>query len=226
MHDDKRAFFRKIVAGIGVGAVASSLGTRASAQGTGDWAPALEPQDRWLDEIGGRHRQVFDTITPDGVARALTFTYTFYAANKDAYAIEPKDLGVILILRSGSTPFGFNDKIWTRYNAGLANRTKVVDPKTQSAPLVNIYNAADRASLLPTNGLTLDALAGMGGHFAVCSVSAKKLATALAKETGETVDSIFTELQANTISNARMVPDGIVALNRAQEHHFSLCYTG
>jgi len=226
MRANKRAFFQTVLAGMGIGAVAAPFSGSARAQQTGKWVPVQESQDRWLDDIGGRHRQVFDTITPEGVARALTFTYTFYAASKDAYGIEPKDLGVLMIFRSGSTPFGFNDKIWSKYSAGLSSRSKLVDPVAKSAPVLNMYNAADRAAQLPTNGLTLDALAGMGGQFAVCSVSSKKLAAALAKDTGESADSVFAELQANTVANARMVPAGIVALNRAQEHHFSLCYTG
>lgn len=226
MRDDKRAFFRNMVGGLGIGALAVSLADSARAQATGNWSPAQEPQDRWLDEMGGRHRQVFDTITPEGVARALTFTYTFYAANKDAYGIEPKDLAVIMIFRAGSTPFGFKDTIWSKYSVALANRTKLLDPVTKSAAVVNIYNAADKTAALPTNGLTLDALAGMGAQFAICSVASKKLAAALAKDTGATAESVFAEMQANLVPNARMVPAGIIAVNRAQEHHFSLCYTG
>jgi hypothetical protein len=208
----------------GIGAMAASSGARAEADR--HWSPAMEPQDSWLDEIGGRHRQVFDTISAEGVARALTFTHTFYAANKEAYGIEPKDLAVVMILRAGSTGFGFNDKIWSKYSAGLAKRYKVTDPVTKSTPAINIYNAADRAASLPTNGLTLEALAGMGGRFAICSVASRKLAAALAADSGGSADAIYAEMLANTIANARMAPAGIVAVNRAQEHRYALCYAG
>ena len=187
--------------------------------------PASEPQDAWLDQTGARHRQVFDTISPEGVARALTFTHTFYVANKDAYGLEPKDLAVLMILRAGSTGFGFNDKMWAKYFVGMAKRAKVIDPVTKDAPVINIYNAADRAKLLPTNGLTLEALAGMGGRFAICSVATRHLAKALATDTGGNADAIFAELAANTIVGARLAPAGIIAVNRAQEHHYALCYT-
>lgn len=226
MHADKRSFFHALLAGLGAGALATPFMGSARAEQAGGWVPAREPQDRWLDDISGRHRQLFDTITPEGVARALTFTYTFYAANKDAYGIEPKDLGVVMILRSGSTPYGFNDKIWAKYGTALFGRTKLADPVTKAAPVVNLYNAPDKAAQLPTNGLTLDTLTGMGGRFAVCSVSSRKLAAALAQETGGSADSVLAELQGNLVSGARLVPAGIVALNRAQERHFSLCYTG
>jgi hypothetical protein len=214
---------RNLFGAFGVGAVAVSSGARAEAR---NWSPTMEPQDNWLDDTPARHRQVFDTISAEGVARALTFTHTFYAANKEAYGIEPRDLAVVTILRAGSTGFGFNDTIWSKYSAGLAKRYKVTDPITKSAPVINIYNTADRASLLPTNGLTFDALARMGGRFAICSVASRKLAAALAADMGGSADAIYVEMAANMIANARMAPAGIVAVNRAQEHHYALCYAG
>jgi len=186
----------------------------------------MEPQDSWLDDTPARHRQVFDTISADGVARALTFTHTFYAANREAYGIEPKDLAVVMILRAGSTGFGFTDTFWSKYSAGLAKRYKVTDPVTKSEAAINIYNTADRASLLPTNGLTFDALARMGGRFAICSVASRKLATALAADMGGSTEAIYADMMANMVTNARMAPAGIVAVNRAQEHHYALCYAG
>lgn len=222
MGNHKRAFMRGLFGAFGVAAASSG----ARAETSRNWSPALEPQDNWLDDTPARHRQVFDTISPEGVARALTFTHTFYAANKEAYGIEPKDLAVVMILRAGSTGFGFNDTIWSKYSAGLAKRYKVSDPVTKAAPVINIYNAADRASLLPTNGLTFDALGWMGGRFAICSVASRKLAAALAADMGGSADAIYAEMAANMIANTRMAPAGIVAVNRAQEHHYALCYAG
>jgi hypothetical protein len=223
MPNHKRAFMRGLFGAFGVGAVAAS---GAHAQTPRNWSPAMEPQDNWLDDTPARHRQVFDTISPDGVARALTFTHTFYAANKEAYGLEPKDLAVVMILRAGSTGFGFTDTFWSKYSAGLAKRYKVTDPITKAEAAVNIYNAADRASLLPTNGLTFDTLARMGGRFAICSVASRKLAVALAADMGASADAIYADMMANMIASARMAPAGIVAVNRAQEHHYALCYAG
>ena len=222
MPNHKRAFMRGLFGAFGVAAASSG----AQAQAFRNWSPAMEPQDNWLDDAPARHRQLFDTISPDGVARALTFTHTFYAANKDAYGIEPKDLAVVMILRAGSTGFGFNDMFWSKYSAGLEKRYKMTDPVTKAAPAINIYNAADRASLLPTNGLTFDTLARMGGRFAICSVASRKLAAALAADMGGSADAIYAEMTANIIASARMAPAGIVALNRAQEHRYALCYAG
>jgi intracellular sulfur oxidation DsrE/DsrF family protein len=44
----------------------------------------------------------------------------------------------------------------------------------------------------------------------------------IAEAMGGNQDAIFNELTANIVSNARMVPAGIVAVNRAQERGYSL----
>jgi len=227
MGTDKRTFFRNLLGGLGIGAITGAASYKAaSAKNAESWSPVSEPQDRWLDGSGQKHRQLFDTISSEGVARALTFTNTFYAANRDGYGLEAKDLGVLMIFRAGSTAFGFNDNIWSKYSSALAKRYKLTDPTTNAAPIVNIYNSADKVASLPTNGLTLEALSRMGGQFAVCSVASQKLAAALAEDTGNKRDSIFREFLANLVPSARMVPAGIIAVNRAQEHQYALCYTG
>jgi hypothetical protein len=226
MKTDKRAFFRQMLTGLGVGvASAAAIAHKSVAFAAEGPGPVSEAQDAWLDQLGRRHRQVFDTISPDGVARALTFTYTFYDASKDGYGIAPAELGVVMIFRSGSTAFGLNDHIWSKYGAAISKIYKFTDPTTKAAASVNVYNAADKAASLPTNGLTLDALAQMGGRFAVCAVASRKLANAVARETGGNGDAIFAEFQANLVGNARLVPAGIIAVNRAQERRYALCYT-
>jgi intracellular sulfur oxidation DsrE/DsrF family protein len=47
----------------------------------------------------------------------------------------------------------------------------------------------------------------------------------VAEEAGGSGDAIFAELRANIVQHARMVPAGIIAVNRAQEQNYALCYT-
>jgi hypothetical protein len=222
MDENKRVMLRRALLGLGAGvAAAATFGRPAKAQGA-EWRPAMEKQDAWMDAIGGRHRMVFDTISQDGAARALTFCASYYNANKNDYDIPASELGVLMIFRSGSTPYGFNDAFWAKYSAGLDRFT---DPTTKAAPIVNIYNSAEKAPMVHTNGLTLDALAKMGGHIAVCSIASRGLAATLAPKANTTADAVFAEMGSSLVAGARMVPAGTVALNRAQERRFSVCYT-
>jgi hypothetical protein len=67
----------------------------------------------------------------------------------------------------------------------------------------------------------MDSLLKRGVHLAVCQVSTRGNAGAIATATGASADAIYNELVANLLSNAHIVPAGIVAVNRAQEHGYS-----
>ena len=62
-------------------------------------------------------------------------------------------------------------------------------------------------------------------QLAVCSIASRGLAGAIAEATGGNADNIFNELVSGLVSNARMVPAGIVAVNRAQERGYSFVST-
>jgi intracellular sulfur oxidation DsrE/DsrF family protein len=56
-------------------------------------------------------------------------------------------------------------------------------------------------------------------------MSTRGIATRIAKANGLEVDSVVKEITANLIGNARMVPAGILAVNRAQERGYSFIYS-
>jgi intracellular sulfur oxidation DsrE/DsrF family protein len=60
----------------------------------------------------------------------------------------------------------------------------------------------------------------------VCQVSSRGYAGGIAAATGGTADAVFNEMVANLLPNARLVPAGIVAVNRAQERGYSLADVG
>jgi len=75
-----------------------------------------------------------------------------------------------------------------------------------------------------SSGAPLDALLKRGVRLAVCSLSTRAAATAIAQKSGAKVDDVFKELTDHLVPNARMVPAGIVAVNRAQEHGYTFAY--
>ena len=96
-----------------------------------------------------------------------------------------------------------------------------MDPKTKQPPKANLYNASDYGTQLANRGTTLDSVLKQGVQLAVCSVATRGIAGAIAEATGGNTDNIFSELVSNLVSNAHMVPAGIVAVNRAQERGYS-----
>ena len=115
--------------------------------------------------------------------------------------------------------------MWEKYGVPLAARANFTDPKTRQAPKLNVYKSAEYGDQLPTRGTTLDSLLKQGVQLAVCQVATRGFAGAIADAVGGKTDTIYEELIANIVSNARMVPAGIVAVNRAQERGYSLVTT-
>jgi intracellular sulfur oxidation DsrE/DsrF family protein len=185
------------------------------------WQPERHEKDDWLDQLPGRHRMVFDTTKPDGLGEAIAFASNFMRVNRTDYGLQNSDLAVVVVVRSRSTPFAYNDAMWAKYGIPMGQRANFTDPKTKQAPKTNLYNATDYGAQLPNRGTTLDSLLKQGVQLAVCSVATRGFAGAIAEATGGNTDSIFNELTANLLSNSRMVPAGIVAVNRAQERGYS-----
>ena len=127
----------------------------------------------------------------------------------------------MIVVRHKSAPFGYNDAMWAKYGKQLSEHAEFTDPKTKEPPKVNVYARAGDAS-----GQTgqMNALIKKGVHFAVCQMSTRAIAGKITQATGVETDSVFKEIAANLIGNGRLVPAGIVAVNRAQERGYSFVY--
>ena len=94
----------------------------------------------------------------------------------------------------------------------------------KQVPTTNLYNSADYGLALPNFGSTLDSLIQRRVQFAVCDLATHFFAGMLADSTKGNADAVYRELVANVIANSHMVPAGIVAVNRAQEHGYTFSY--
>jgi|SRR5579871_4615725 len=223
---ERRSFLTSLNAGIAsIAGLALSGIARAQGRSIANprWEPARHDKDNWLDEIPGKHRVVFDTTSYDYLADATLFAGNFIRVNQADYGLPSSELATVIVVRHRSTPFGYNDAMWAKYGTAIAARSKVEDPKTKQPPKINIFNSRDYGEVLGNRGTTLDSLFKEGVQLAVCASSTRAYAASIAQAMGGDADVIFKELTSNLIgSNARMVPAGIVAVNRAQERGYSL----
>ena len=165
-----------------------------------------------MDPLPAKHRLAIDTTTPDGFRNALLFASNFMATNRNDYGLQNQDLAVIVVARHQSTGYGFNNDMWAKYGAslsGTAAGAPAPDAQAKEPPKAN------------PNSASLVTLSSQGVQFAVCSMATRRLAGTIARAAGGDTDTVFAELSANVVSNARMVPAGIVAVSRAQERGYS-----
>jgi len=215
----RRTFVARLAAAIGLAGVTSAVSETALAQTPAPqrWQPTHHPEDDWYNQTTGIHRFVFDSISPDGLSAAMGFATTFLEASKNGYGIKDADSAIIVIVRNRSTRFGYNDAMWAKYGKQFSEQlNNFVDPKTKEVPTVNIHATTDG---------TMDKLIKRGARIAVCEVATHGVASSLARSLSGDADAIFKELSANLVPSARLVPAGIVAVNRAQEHGYAL-YAG
>src|SRR5262245_10524780 len=159
--------------------------------------PARHNEDDWFDELGAKHRMVFDTTTPDGFGAALLFGNNFLDVNKNAYGLEYSDIGLVIVVRHNSTPFAFNDSIWSKYGRVFAQRLNFNDPKSKQPPETNLFNASSYGTTLTNYGITLDSMLKRGAHLAVCRVATRNFANGIASATGSQADKVNEELIAS-----------------------------
>jgi intracellular sulfur oxidation DsrE/DsrF family protein len=203
---------RAIMASLGAVAAAGALGARsAAAQAASDsFTPMLHPQDDWMSAMKGKHRIVLDVTSPDGVPDAVRFAGNLLTGHKNGWGVEESEVAVLVCFRHGATPFGYTDAIWSKYG-------KTIDPKATPPPAANPYNTGEQTQLA--------ALARRGVQFMVCGTASRGLAGRIAGQAGN-VETILTEMGANLIPSARIVPAGVVAVVHAQERRFALVSVG
>ena len=167
-----------------------------------------------------------NSSTADGGGAALLYASNFFAANKAGYNLDPPSLGVVVVLRHLSTPFGYTDAMWVKYGEGFSEIASFKDPKTKAAPKTNLYYSGDYGLSLANFGNTIPSLVQRNVQFAICNMATRFVAGVIAEKTKGNADAIYRELAANLIPNSHLVAAGVVAVNRAQERGYTLLYAG
>ena len=208
----RRSFLTRFNAGaasIAVLALGRSAVAQVKSASGGRFEPTRHDKDDWMDQIPGKHRLVIDTTSENGFRDGLLFASNFMLANRNDYGLESKDLAIIVVARHLSTGYAYNNDMWAKYGGSLAAPAAAGSP-AKEPPKTN------------PNDTSLASLSTQGVQFAVCSMATQRLAGQIARVVSGKADAIFAELTANLVSNGRMVPAGIVAVNRAQERGYSL----
>jgi intracellular sulfur oxidation DsrE/DsrF family protein len=209
----RRSFFSRfgvtLIGGAAAGAAAGGGTAPLQAQSEGRFESMRHAQDDWLD-VPAKHRYIVDAPNPDGFNIAIQFTTTYYNINVNDYGLKDNDLAIVLVARHRSTLLAYSDAIWAKYGKPISDRNGVLDPKTKLPPTINLQR--ERLEPLIKRGLRL----------AVCNQASRGYAGAIAMAMGLKQDDVFEEMKANLLPNARLVPAGIVTVNRAQERGYSL----
>jgi hypothetical protein len=221
----RRSFLARVAAGTAAFGAAFALPSALEAQSE----LQSHELDKWIDELKGRHRQVYDCVTK-GKVSDMRYADNFIRANTTDYGLKETDLSSIVSLRHDATPFGYNDAMWEKYKIGEAldiparggggGRGGRAD--TSPAP------AADSGAKATRNPQAdaLKALSDRGAFITVCGLATGRYAGEFARKFNLQTADVRADLVANLVPNCRVVPAGVVVVNRAQERGFSYLYVG
>lgn len=215
-------------------AVAASLGLTstvacAASGGAADSAtvtatPSSLPPDEletWLATFKAPHKCIYDCVEAGGGVDGILYARNLIISSQEKLGTKDADFCVIVSFRHFATPFGYNDVIWQKYPA-IAEIVKFDDPKTKKRATRNVPLHDE------WNGFSDASIPGMGKHgvqFTVCGAATTFIAGALAGEKGD-AKAVEAELVANLVPGARVVPAGVVVLQRAQKSGFAYTFAG
>ena len=219
---------RGFIGTVAAGAAALSLaGLAVPLEGQAmESASSMSSAEAWFDKIKGKHRMVFDATRPHEI---LPFAWprVFLMTNQQTGSDE-KDCTAMVILRHDAIPYAMQNDLWKKYKFGEV--FKADDPATKTASVRNPFwqpKAGDYK--IPGVGpvaIGINELQDSGVLFGVCDVALTVYSAAVAEGMKLKPEDVKKEWVAGMLPGVQIVPSGVWAINRAQEHGCSYCFAG
>jgi hypothetical protein len=176
-------------------------------------APAAAAQDfdlQWIDDLKGRHMQVFDMADGDPAATPppLRLPRNYLDAFRDVYGLAFPDIRTIVGIARDAFPVNASDRLWAKYTLG--ERWKITDPETKQPAVRNIF--------MDDRTLGVKALQARGTIFWQCNIALNGVAQQLAGALKLPVDEVRADLRAGLNPGVKLVPSHVMAIGLVQEH--------
>jgi hypothetical protein len=195
-------------------------------QGQGTSSASTSGFEDWLKKINAKHRQVFDSPHHVGglpLAWTRVFLMTGGSGEKVQAGGSNSDVQAVLVLRHASIPLAMKSDLWKKYNF-----TKVFDiqnAETKKPITENVFWQPKQGSL-PVPGMGIDELMKDGALIGVCDMAIMVYSMAVAKKMNLKAEDVKKEWEEGVLPGIQIVPSGVLAVNRAQEHGCTYCFAG
>ena len=221
----RRQFLGTIASGaaaVGLSAFMSPLSGHAEnsfVNGSGD-------PDEWFKQIKGKHRIVFDAPEPNEIF-PFAWPRIFLVTNA-ATGTPENDCSVLVVLRHTAIPYVMEDRLWSKYNFGEV--FKAEDPKTKKPSIRNPFWKPKQGDFnIPGVGVVpigINELQDSGVAFCVCDMALTVYSGVVAQQLNLDAAEVKKDWLSGILPGIKVVPAGIWALDRAQEHGCSYCFAG
>ncbi|MEI8073177.1 MAG: Tat (twin-arginine translocation) pathway signal sequence containing protein [Bacteroidota bacterium] len=216
---------RNFISAMAMGVTASSLSILTNPLYANDnrfFPTQLDDADDWFKNIKGKHRIVYDGAMPNN-GLPVIWNWAYYETNNQTGS-KDKDITALTVFRHGSIGLAFDDSIWEKYQLGAV--LKITDTLTQKSSIRNLYYEPKPGDF-PLPGIQgVKQLQARGALFCVCDLATKKLTRTLAEKMNQNPADVYTEWINHLLPGIQLVPSGVWALGRAQEHGCGYIYAG
>lgn len=236
----RRSFLGKLATGaaaLGLASIVTPLKLEGQEKKpTGKKMPtkSMHPADQWFNKLKGSHRVVYDAPRPHEIfpfAWPLIFVMTNGATGTPA-----TDCGVVVVLRHDAICYAFQDSMWAKYNFAEVFKAKDHGPAFQAEdaavatktrnPFWNTKLGDFKAPGFGAIDIGIKNLQKNGVMFCVCGAAMTVYSNAVAGMMKLNADDIMKEWNENLIPGIQVVPSGVWALGRAQEHKCAYIFAG
>jgi len=223
----RRGFLGTLAMGAGAISMATlSMPLRVAAESekfsfTSDGDP-----DAWFDKIKGKHRIVFDVTGPHGVF-PFAWPRVFMMTNAMTGTPE-KNCSEVVILRHEAIPYALEDRLWEKYKLG--EMFKITDPATKEPSVRNMFWKPKPGDLsFPGIGnvqIGINELQESGTMFCACNMAITVFSAAIAQGSNMDAGEVKKDFLSGVLPDIQVVPSGVWAVGRAQEHGCAYCFVG
>jgi hypothetical protein len=222
----RRGFLGTLVKGataFGLLSLASPLKLNATTQiETED----LGDSDLWFNQIKGKHKIVFDCTQPHEVF-PFAWPKVFLITNSKTGTPE-KENSVVVVLRHDAIPYAFEDRLWSSY--GFGEVFKADDPKTKKPSMRNpFWKPMPGDFQVPGVGnvqIGINELQESGVMFCVCDMAITVFSNVVAGIVKKDPVEVKKDWMTGLLPGIQVVPSGVWAVGRAQEHGCAYCFAG
>ena len=212
---------REFLAGLAAAGAGVLAPAAAFASTLDDRRFRVAPDEKWLESLTGKHKQLFDMPNPTH-GLGMIHIRNYLKAWKDNYNLEHPQVNSVGTLYYMTIPLGLTDPMWAKYKLGEA--IKETDKKTDAFAVRNIYQKADAGdATLSIKGIadwpadtSIEALQKKGTIFIMCNNALNFWAMNVAKATNQTHEAVRAEFLANLVPGVVVVPAMVMAVDQAQ----------
>jgi intracellular sulfur oxidation DsrE/DsrF family protein len=234
----RRGFLATVTAGaaaLGLSAITSPFNAIAQQkQAEKKGTKVISPADEWFNKVRGSHRVVYDATHPHEIM-PFAWPKVFLLTNESTGS--PKtDCGVVVVLRHDAICYAFKDPVWAKYNFAEVFKADEIGPAFQAPDAANaaktrnpFWNTKPGDFAIPGFGpvpIGIKELQSDGVMFCVCNAAMTVYSAVLGGKMNMKPEDVMAEWKQELIPGIQIVPSGVWALGRAQEHGCRYIFAG